>query len=52
MEDRCNLENELKNLKLTKRSYLLEGKNTSSVDIKIKLIEERLKDSNIEERDR
>lgn len=47
MEDRCNLEDELKNLKLTKRSYLLEGKNTNSVDIKIKLIEERLKDSEV-----
>lgn len=44
-----NLEDELKNLKLTKRSFVLEGKNTESVDVKIKLIEDKLKNSNLKD---
>lgn len=45
MCNRSNLEDELKNLKLTKRSFVLEGKNTESVDVKIKIVEDKLKDA-------
>lgn len=45
MCNKNNLEDELKNLKLTKRSFVLEGKNTESVDVKIKVIEDKLKDA-------
>lgn len=45
MCNKNNLEDELKNLKLTKRSFVLEGKNTESVDVKIKMIEDKLKDA-------
>lgn len=45
MCNKCNLEDELKNLKLTKRSFVLEGKDTESVDIKIKVIENKLKNT-------
>lgn len=48
MCSKSNLEDELKNLKLTKRSFLLEGKNTESVDVKIKLIEDKLKNAILE----
>lgn len=45
MCNKSNLEDELKNLKLTKRSFVLEGKNTESVDVKIKIVEDKLKDA-------
>lgn len=45
MCNKSNLEDELKNLKLTKRSFVLEGKNTESVDVKIKLIEDKIKNA-------
>ena len=45
MCNKSNLEDELKNLKLTKRSFVLEGKNTESVDVKIKIIEDKLKNA-------
>ncbi len=36
------LEDTLKELKLTKRSFVLSGKDTSDIDVKIKEIEEML----------
>ena len=45
MCNKNNLEDELKNLKLTKRSFVLEGKNTESVDVKIRIIEDKLKNA-------
>lgn len=43
MNDKLNLEEKLKDLKLTKRTFVLEGKNTEEIDCKIKLIEEEIK---------
>lgn len=43
MNDKLNLEEKLKDLKLTKRTFVLEGKDTEEIDCKIKLIEEEIK---------
>lgn len=48
MDTKLTLEDKLKELKLTKRSFVLEGKNTDEIDYKIKLVEKELKE-NIEE---
>lgn len=42
MSKKYNLEDTLKNLKLTKRSFLLNGKDTQDIDAKIKEIEIKL----------
>lgn len=45
----CNsLENELKNLKLEKRSFLLNGKDTRELDRRIKELQLQLDNSQIE----
>lgn len=43
-----SLENELKNLKLEKRSFLLNGKDTREIDRKIKDIKLQLEKEEIE----
>ena len=42
MNEKYKLEDILKNLKLTKRSFLLSGKDTNDIDEKIKEIEIKL----------
>lgn len=45
----CNsLENELKNLKLEKRSFLLNGKDTRELDRRIKELQLQLDNNQIE----
>lgn len=49
MKRMCNsLENELKNLKLEKRSFLLNGKDTRELDRKIKDLQLQLDNNQIE----
>lgn len=49
MKHICNsLENELKNLKLEKRSFLLNGKDTREIDRKIKDIKLQLEQNEVE----
>lgn len=48
MNETYNLENTLKDLKLTKRNFLLSGRDTQDIDIKIKEIEIRLEKHPIE----
>lgn len=43
MNNKSNLEEKLKDLKLTKRSFVLEGKDTEEIDCKIKLVEQEIK---------
>lgn len=43
MNEKLNLEEKLKDLKLTKRTFVLEGKDTEEIDCKIKLIEQEIK---------
>ena len=43
MNNKSNLEEKLKDLKLTKRSFVLEGKETEEIDCKIKLVEQEIK---------
>lgn len=45
MDTKLILEDKLKELKLTKRSFVLEGKDTKEIDIKIKLVEQEIKDN-------
>ena len=45
MDTKLTLEDKLKELKLTKRSFVLEGKNTEEIDNKIKLVEQELKEN-------
>ena len=45
MDTKLILEDKLKELKLTKRSFVLEGKDTEEIDFKIKLIEQKIKDN-------
>lgn len=43
MNNKSALEEKLKDLKLTKRTFVLEGKDTQEIDCKIKLIEQEIK---------
>ena len=45
MDTKLILEDKLKELKLTKRSFLLEGKDTEEIDFKIKLVEQEIKEN-------
>ena len=47
MSEKYKLEDILKNLKLTKRSFLLSGKDTKDIDEEIKEIEIKLEKCNI-----
>ena len=44
MDTNMVLEDQLKELKLTKRSFVLEGKNTEELDYKIRLVEQEIKE--------
>ena len=44
MDTKLILEDKLKELKLIKRTFVLEGKNTEEIDHKIKNVEEQIKD--------
>lgn len=44
MDTNMILEDQLKELKLTKRSFVLEGKNTEELDYKIRLVEQEIKE--------
>lgn len=46
MNNILTLESKLKELKLTKRSFLLEGKSTEEIDVLINEVEEKLKEIN------
>lgn len=48
MSDICTLADKLKNLKLEKRSFILEGKDTQDIDIDIKQVECELKSLEME----
>ncbi|WP_294376981.1 hypothetical protein [uncultured Clostridium sp.] len=43
MDTKLILEDKLKELKLIKRTFVLEGKNTEEIDYKIKNVEEQIK---------
>lgn len=43
MGTEVTLQDRLKELKLTKRTFVLEGKNTEELDIQIKLVEQEIK---------
>lgn len=43
MDTNILLEDQLKELKLTKRSFVLEGKNTEELDYRIRLVEQEIK---------
>ena len=45
MDTKLILEDKLKDLKLTKRTFVLEGKNTEEIDFKIRLVEQELKEN-------
>lgn len=45
MDTKLILEDKLKELKLTKRSFVLEGKDTEEIDFKIKLVEQEIKEN-------
>ena len=45
MDTKLILEDKLKELKLTKRSFVLEGKDTKEIDIKIKLVEQEIENN-------
>ena len=45
MDTKLILEDKLKDLKLTKRTFVLEGKNTEEIDYKIRLVEQELKEN-------
>ena len=45
MDTKLILADKLKQLKLTKRTFVLEGKNTDEIDYKIKLVEQEMKDN-------
>ena len=45
MDTKLILEDKLKELKLTKRSFVLEGKDTGEIDFKIKLVEREIKEN-------
>lgn len=45
MDTKLILADKLKQLKLTKRTFVLEGKNTEEIDYKIKLVEQEMKDN-------
>lgn len=45
MDTKLTLEDKLKDLKLTKRAFVLEGKNTDEIDVKIQLVEKELKEN-------
>ena len=47
MSEKYNLQDTLKNLKLTKRSFLLNGKDTQDIDMKIKEIEIKINKSTL-----
>lgn len=45
MDTKLILEDKLKDLKLTKRTFVLEGKDTEEIDYKIRLVEQELKEN-------
>lgn len=45
MDTKLILEDKLKELKLKKRTFVLEGKNTEEIDHEIKLVEQEIKDN-------
>ncbi len=45
MDTKLILADKLKELKLTKRTFVLEGKNTEEIDYKIKLVEQEMKNN-------
>ena len=45
MDTKLILEDKLKELKLTKRRFVLEGKDTEEIDFKIKLVEQEIKEN-------
>lgn len=45
MDTKLILEDKLKELKLIKRSFVLEGKDTEEIDFKIKLVEQEMKNN-------
>ena len=45
MDTELTLEDRLKELKLRKRAFVLEGKSTEEIDYKIRLVEQELKEN-------